>query len=353
LGSGDYFDPTQFVIDDKMDLKTFSTSDLLETLTPEKLNEFSSLCINMNLLSLFRFFKENFKDTIPNRAVKISKDLYEDYKRVLNSGSRSNQIINQFELKKTSFNEIYQTAYIPGSSLKGSIKTAWMSNAAVKKSIRGETDIRDCERKVLGGTFSDDPFRFVKIADLLPASDENKLKPSRTMILYATNHSKNPTKDKDRSSLSVAFEVILPGDTFVGKANIEEPFGLRAAKAALPSEIIDLKSLAESSKEHYLKKLESQEELLKKLGCDFKLKEKIEEKYAETLFKTSFPVRLGHHSGAEFITLDGNRNIRIRRGPKPPTFQDTATTIWLASTKKNPLTRKNLAPFGWAMVEFI
>jgi pullulanase/glycogen debranching enzyme len=80
----------------------------------------------------------------------------------LKKGSKDSRIINQFELKRTIFNEFHQTAYIPGSSIKGSIKTAWMSKTAVDKSISDERNIKYCEPKVLGGTFSDDPFRFVK-----------------------------------------------------------------------------------------------------------------------------------------------------------------------------------------------
>lgn len=344
IGSGDVFEPTQFFMDDQANLRVFKTSDFLEILDEKKMEEFSKLCIEMNLVSLFRFFAANFKTSIPHRIIKGGQDLLASYKEVLKKGSKDSRIINQFELKRTIFNEFHQTAYIPGSSIKGSIKTAWMSKTAVDKSISDERNIKYCEPKVLGGTFSDDPFRFVKISDMFPLANIS------TRILYATNHSKKPDKKDDYSSLTVPFEVLMPGNSFEGKANLEIPYGLSRTSAKLPVEI-NINSLAESSKHHYMNKLEKEEATLKLIGCDFNLSKIIRKKYADTLFKTSFPIRIGHHSGADFVTLDRNRNIKIRRGKAPAIYRSSSTTLWLASLKKKPENRTNLAPFGWAMVE--
>lgn len=345
IGSGDSYDPTQFFIDEKGVLNHFNTSVFLESLDQKDLELFSKTCLDMNYVGMFRFFREKFNNSIECRHVKVAKDIAQTYEDVLKSGSRGNQIINQLELKRTCFNEFKKTAYIPGSSLKGSLKTAWMSKKAVEKNVVKQHDIRDCEKAVLGGTFSNDPFRFVKISDLFPEQE------AKTMVLYATNHSKTPNQNKDRSNLTVAFEVILPGSVFNGVANLEQPPGL--SKVSRQPETIKLEAFAEAAKEHYFAKLLKEEELLDKLGCRPELAKKIQERAGENLFKTVFPVRIGHHSGAEFLTLDGNRKIKIRQGPRPPKISETgATTIWLASTKKRPTNRANLVPFGWALLEF-
>ncbi len=346
IGSGDSYDPTQFFIDSKGVLNHFNTSTFLENLEQKDVEEFSKICLDMNYVGMFRFFRNKFNNNIECRKVKVAPDIANTYEDVLNSGSRGNQIINQLELKRTIFNDFKNTAYIPGSSLKGCLKTAWMSNKAVEKNVVNQNDVRSCENAVLGGSFSDDPFRFVRISDLFPEQE------AKTMVLYATNHSKAPEKNRDRSNLTVAFEVILPGSVFKGSANLEQPPGLN--RVSRQPENVRLESLAKAAKEHYFAKLLQEEELLAKLGCMPELAKKIKERAGDKLFKTVFPVRIGHHSGAEFLTLDGNRRIQIRQGPKPPKISHSgATTIWLASTKKKPTSRKNLVPFGWALLEFV
>lgn len=348
IGSGDSYDPTQFFIDEKDYLNCFNTAEFIEKLDDKQRAEFSKICLEMNYVSMFRFFREKISDDLKCRKVKVAKDIVETYKKVLNTGSKGNQIINQLELKRTCFNEFKETAYIPGSSLKGSLKTAWMSAKAVKDEITGQRDIRELERRVLEGTFSEDPFRFVKVSDLFPENSQTG--PAKTMVLYATNHSKEPSRQKDKSELAVAFEVLLPGNVLTGKINLGQPRGLNRV-ARLPK-VVDLDALASSSEKHYFSKLEQEQALLHSLGCDPELVKKIRERAADKLFKTVFPIRLGHHSGAEFLTLDGNRQIKIRKGPRNSEIKTESTTIWLASTIKKPLKRDKLVPFGWVLLEF-
>ncbi|MFZ5952055.1 MAG: RAMP superfamily CRISPR-associated protein [Candidatus Rifleibacteriota bacterium] len=346
IGSGVSFDPTQFFIDENDFLNCFNTSEFLERIDEKQRHEFSKICLDMNYVGMFRFFREKFPKEMTCRRIKVVKDIAATYRNLLATGSKGNQIINQLELKRTCYNEFKKTAYVPGSSLKGSLKTAWMSAKAVKDGIKGERDIRDLERKVLEGSFSDDPFRFVKISDLFPEQQESGAK---TRIVYATNHRKDAIQGRDRSELAVPFEVLMPGNIFTGQANLGQPpkINMRMPKQ------VDLLSLAASSNEHYFSKLEKEEELLKGLGCEPGLTNKIKERAGENLFKTTFPVRIGHHSGAEFLTLDGNRQIKIRKGPRNSETKTESTTVWLASAVKKPVSRKELAPFGWVLIEFI
>ncbi|NLF98073.1 MAG: type III-A CRISPR-associated RAMP protein Csm5 [Candidatus Riflebacteria bacterium] len=348
IGSGLSYEPTQFFIDNERCLNLFNTSELLDKLDEKQLQEFTKICLDMNYVGMFRFFREKFPASLQCRKVRVAKDIAADYERVLAMGSQGNQVINQLELKRTIFNDFQNTAYIPGSSLKGSLKTAWMSKAAVDKRVTNMRNIRDCENAVLEGSFSSDPFRFVKISDLFPGEAGGRL--AKTMVLYATNHRKNPDRQADKSSLTVAFEVIMPGNEFVGMANLEQPKGLKSV-AKMPA-VVDLEALAKASEGHYFKKLQQEEEMLKKLGCQPGLVDKVREKSGDKLFKTVFPLRVGHHSGAEFLTLDGNRQIKVKKG-RQYEIADSATTVWLASASKRPKTLNDLAPFGWILLEFL
>ena len=65
--------------------------------------------------------------------------------------------------------------YLPGSALKGVIHTALLNrvNAGAPRDIKDDLD-----KKILGGTFSDSPMRFLKVADLL----QTKPVPSRIVM---------------------------------------------------------------------------------------------------------------------------------------------------------------------------
>lgn len=62
-------------------------------------------------------------------------------------------------------------------------------------------------------------------------------------------------------------------------------------------------------------------------------------------------LRVGRHSGAECVTLDGIRSIRIMKGRgQPPDWSpDGAKTVWLAAEREDE--RTGMLPFGWLILE--
>ena len=68
-----------------------------------------------------------------------------------------------------------------------------------------------------------------------------------------------------------------------------------------------------------------------------------------------FLIRIGRHSGAEAVTIEGNRNIKIMQGYRePPKYSRYgSTTIWLASETARPTANNGLTPFGWAVLEIV
>jgi CRISPR-associated protein (TIGR02584 family) len=59
-------------------------------------------------------------------------------------------------------------------------------------------------------------------------------------------------------------------------------------------------------------------------------------------------IRIGRHSGAEAVTIEGHREIKIMGSSEP---LDHATTFWLASESNRPSATDPLPPFGWAVLE--
>jgi len=63
-----------------------------------------------------------------------------------------------------------------------------------------------------------------------------------------------------------------------------------------------------------------------------------------------FLLRVGRHSGAESVTLDGVRQIKIMTGKgQPAKTESIAKTLWLAAQHKDQA--QGLLPFGWVVVE--
>jgi hypothetical protein len=60
-------------------------------------------------------------------------------------------------------------------------------------------------------------------------------------------------------------------------------------------------------------------------------------------------LRVGRHSGAESVTLETHRWIRIMEGPSKAHWAGEATTIWLAADRAD--SRADLRPFGWLLLE--
>jgi hypothetical protein len=66
----------------------------------------------------------------------------------------------------------------------------------------------------------------------------------------------------------------------------------------------------------------------------------------------SLLLRCGRHSGAESITVEGYRQIKIlgKKGDPPRTL-DHATTIWLTAPVSQPKKIENLKPMGWVSLK--
>ncbi|MFN3786186.1 MAG: hypothetical protein ACK4RS_05040, partial [Thiothrix sp.] len=64
----------------------------------------------------------------------------------------------------------------------------------------------------------------------------------------------------------------------------------------------------------------------------------------------AFLLRVGRHSGAESVTLNGVRSIKILQGKgQPPKYEPEAKTVWLAANTEKD--RSDMLPFGWVLVE--
>jgi CRISPR-associated protein Csm5 len=185
----------------------------------------------------------------------------------------------------------------------------------------------------------------VKVSDLLP------LENVKSKILYAVNRKK---KESDRASLAESgptqiFESIQPCCVFEGTINIQAP----AEDSGINLPVTEEK-LKSAVNKFYIPLLESDIKTLKTLDISVLLINEINSKFKGQINKTVFLIRLGRHSGAEAVTIEGNRHIKIMQGRnEKPKYLDHATTFWLASEESKPKNNNGLLPFGWAVMEVV
>jgi len=169
-------------------------------------------------------------------------------------------------------------------------------------------------------SLNEEPFRLVKVSDFMPIGDINR------KVMYAVDIKKKPGQPPGAYQI---VEAIMPGALFWGSIQVDE--AISGSGINKPVKLAELKG---SARNFYggEKKRETVE--LLNAGCPA----------FDSGDDGTIPLRLGRHSGAECVTIEGHRSIWIMNLKKT---LDHATTFWLASDDKRPETNDNLIPFGW------
>lgn len=344
IGCDDVYEPTSFVIDEtRKKLISFDPLDFVAYLNQQQRNEFAKLCSGDHLLPIFKFVRRMYNSKHVLREMDIVPGLVEHYKKVLATSSYDNKnIINQFTMNKTSYNPQTKQVYIPGTSVKGSLRTGYLSYLAAQRRINGwKEKAKDLEIELLGGKFETDPFRLVKVSDFQP------LETVSTKIVYAVNKKKKVSDRETKAATGPQqiFEVIERGSIFEGALNINVPETTAAIRA-----VIDETSLFKALHYHYKKVFDQEMDVIKECGFS-----RIPmNPFQDRLGTSCFLIRLGRHSGAEAVTIENNRDIKIMQGKGQRSKSlSYSTTIWLASESARPTSNNGLLPFGWAMLEVL
>ncbi len=340
IGCDDVYEPTGFVIDrQRKKLIAFDPIDFVGTLSEQDRRKFLGICEKgtmESIIEIYRFMNEH-KGGIDGHAVGITDGFIDSYNRVARmstSNSRNiQQELNKFLVSRTSYAPFDNAAYIPGSALKGALRTGWLNrlnNRYQRQGARGSM----LETELLGGTFAEDPFRMVKVSDFLPVGNPE------THICFAINKKKKPSKYEAQGPNQI-LEVIQPGAVFEGVITIHSPESnakLQQKRAVPVSEEFLQQALA-----FFAGELTHEESLLQGIGLTSGVRTKL---------NTLLPVRLGRHSGAEALTIEGARNIKImgKRGEQAK-YLPNSSTIWFAAD--TPKAESGLQLFGWIALEVV
>ena len=330
IGTGEAYEPMNYVIDKGMDDKyymyVFDEFEFFKKLDEKSKDEFMKIASDTTgdgILKLQKFIKEksSLAKKVSYYKMQALKNIAEDYDnkigKVVQREGGGKKVINQLVVEKTLISPNLKKAIIPGSSLKGAIATAFWE----MKVIDEEQQYNDV-KKIMSATNRKNPFSHLLISD-------SKIIKSSTFIDIAKNIKRNKIS---KDGLSVVYEVISTESEF--------EVGL-----VIKNNAIKIEDIKNACNDHYLPIFESQfddktDKFIKK-----ELENEFIKKYMN--FKPAgnqFLLRVGKHSGARAVTVDGERKILIMQGKgKKPKILEEETTAWLI----------NKQPFGWLLCEIL
>ncbi len=361
IGCDSDLDPTQFVIQDEV-LHLLHPEAMLSAFTgqerQELLNTLQSSDAN-SLGNLFQLLKSR-RDKLAQasvRVVDVARALVTTYENLGkntqkgNSDNSNSKVINRMRIMRTAFDPFTLDAYLPGSSLKGSIRTAWLDFINNQRPVQvGEDRLnfaanRRLQQRLLGYTDShleNDPLRHVQLADAHICDEET---PLPTRILYAVSKSKRPGKES-KSAPSVPMEVIheaLP-NAFKGQLRLTG------------DNKINWDSLCQACNRFYVQQLKDELEhqvLGNMLNPMWRktMQQLLVVLQPQIQANKGFLLRVGKHSGAESVTLNGVRAIAIRGARGSGKNRGSTSEKRFASAQRDSAkATHNLLPFGWLWV---
>jgi CRISPR-associated protein Csm5 len=298
------------------------------------------------------------------------------------------KVIAKLEIDRTAYNPINRLPVLFGSSIKGAIRTALLNQVNGKQPLsmadaqnfslenlnpyERKARLREQNRifpelnrrlfKITKGKFEFDPLRLLQISDA--AWNENEQSPS-TQVLVSVNRKKELKRDKHGNEIFSQAEKnenlcklleSIPAwryRAFSGHLNLQNIDCVKNSGKTPNAELIfNIEQIAQFCSKHYLPILKAEMKDMRTRGFldnewDKSIQGLLEKMTDKLLSGRAFILRVGRHSGAESVTIDGVRHIKIMKGN--PEYQSKTKTLWLAAN--DPKQRTNLLPFGWLLVE--
>jgi len=387
-GTGDSYEPTNYVIEDGV-LHEFDTGAVVDALSAKDrkdLLDIGSRKPNTEMIqAVQRFFHER-RNTLVVHAVQripvlpgVARLYAQRVGQTANREADGKKVLNKLEIDRTSFNPVTRQPVLFGSSIKGAMRTALLDQANGGAGLRKIEDRRthklrdennqELQNRLLqyrAGKFELDPMRLVQLADAAWSGEPGL---PAAQVHLAVNRKKAPVADasgKLRTSQAEAkdlYQILecVPGlryRAFCGQLNIQSVDGLGERHSSkLPASALrfDATKIARACNAFYLPILQAEIQLLRERGfVDAGWAASIERLLAASQAQrdagTAFLLRVGRHSGAESLTLNGVRHIEIMRGRhENSAYLSAAKTLWLAANEKDQA--QDLLPFGWLLVE--
>jgi len=334
IGTDQELDPFSYVIRDN----NLLLIDLIKWMEiyPEQ-EKLQSVIDSDNFAEVRTFIAEKIEpETVTFGSIPIeSHGLISAYNRVIKAKDPRNQLL----VDGMTRNKISQVAYIPGSSVKGAIRTAvadrFVEAAGVTSKNKRKTFKPvfepDYNEKIFG-RINEDPMRNLKLSDV-------SLDRFGSMIIEAEEYSLKEDKSKTPKGYKE-----VSANLCQKNAPVVYPLRLSLKPFSLHGQNVDMSFVIDALYRFYVSKYKEEYSKFYSLDHAKQIRQGIAPmSLAIANLKTNETlVRIGHFSHVECVTLDNVREPQTRtvRGVRMP----YGTTRTLAN---------GLYPFGWAKLEFV
>jgi CRISPR-associated protein Csm5 len=379
LGSGQDYEPTGYVIDDQA-LYEFDGLAALKALPETERQQLGKILDGAPTPAMLRqvqgFFYKNRERLIAvsRRVVRINPSMEAFYQdrvgQVAQHETGGREVQNRLEIERTAFNPVNGAPILPGSGLKGAIRTALLDHEndgrSLPSELRGDRGANLKLQQALfhyrAGKFELDPMRLVRLADAA-AVQPGELS---TQVHFAVNRKKQPVmvggrlvdSQAEQKGLYQLLECLPPlaARGFRSQISIQDSAGVQSEHWPDPHLRFDLADIAAACNRFYRPILDRELELLRERDfLDSTWADAVDRLLAGPLAASmganrTFLLRVGRHSGAESVTLNGVRDIKIMKGKgEKPEYLPYVKTFWLAADE--PGQQQRLLPFGWLLIE--
>jgi len=349
IGSGEIYEPTNFVIDNGV-LYEFRDEDFfMELSSPQReaLLNIAKENKSDSFVKIHNFVikNANIAKRIANSMVVVTEGFEKEYNKVVGKvrqlegkGRALDRVFNRFEIQriqrkqvKTLDGSYAHTGYIVGSSLKGAISTAYREFVFKKE---GKNALKE-KFEAKGKEINNNLFKAFKVSDSF-------VEKVGTKIGFALNKERfeyDRYNQQNNIKLSTQIEVIEKDSQFFVDIN----YGT-----------LEIKEILQSCNDHYMP-------IFKSIMQD-SIKNYVDTEFMDNYHRylqlkpNQYLIRVGKHSGARAVTIEGLRDIKSKvsgggKRRKPNIFEQRKdeTTTWLFGD--NPKSNSNLIPFGWLLCE--
>lgn len=339
IGTGEDYEPINYVID-KMDVKlpdgkivkkdymfVFDEMEFYSKLDDIKKQEFNKIVSDTAYdarFKLYSFIVSN-KEIAKKIAFQkiwvfssVANDYYNAIGKVVQKEGKGKNVFNNFMISKTYISPNTNKPVLLGSSLKGSISTAY------QEMLFKKTNSYEKVKDLMLNPTNENLFKNLLIADANPSK-------SATFIDEAINKKRKKETKEESDGVKIRIQSIMQTSEFTTHITIKEK--------------LSFEEIMQSCNNHYLPLFKSQFDFTSDEFTRKSLSDNFIKKYENfTPSKNQFLLKVGKYSGARAVTVDGIRNIKIMQGRnKPEKYSTQETTFW--STNK--------LPFGWLLCELI
>lgn len=380
VGIGEDYEPTNYVMEDEA-LFAFDSDVANRVLTERQRKDLLDMVSKPTrraedmIKQVQDFFYNNRKPlaAASSHFLPVSAGVFDLYqKRVGQSANRESggkSVVNKLEIQRTFFNPYSQHPIIPGSSIKGAIRTALLDevndgNGLSDEVYRLKPTQRNqaLQKELFKGSFATDPMRLISLGDA------NYQTPTLfgSEIRFAVDRKKKEVvKDgqivKSQAEAQNLYQLLecLPAlryRSFSGTLSVQGLQGMTGKGTPAKELRWTVQDIAAACNYFYHKRFVAEMKVLRErryLHPDWeKLAEAISSGVIHQKMKAgkAFLLRVGRHSGAESVTLEGVRSIKILQGKsQQPKYEPEAKTVWLAANTEKD--RSGMLPFGWVLVE--